>query len=129
MAQGLKKGSTLQGGTYRIEEILGQGTFGITYLATMKEKVSGRLGMMEVDLKVAIKEFFMSDENGRKAITAVGLSWCNYRHGNTQAAAEDTVDWAEVEVAADSAYYDSAYYYDYDTIAAEEVEVIDSVAR
>ncbi|MDE5850217.1 MAG: serine/threonine protein kinase [Muribaculaceae bacterium] len=67
MAQGLKKGSTLQGATYRIEEVLGQGTFGITYLATMKEKVSGRLGMMEVDVKVAIKEFFMSDVNGRKA--------------------------------------------------------------
>ena len=67
MAQGLKKGATLQGGTYRIEEVLGQGTFGITYLATMKEKVKGRLGMMDVDVKVAIKEFFMSDVNGRKA--------------------------------------------------------------
>lgn len=67
MAQVLKKGATLQGGTYRIEEVLGQGSFGITYLATMKEKVSGRLGMMEIDVKIAIKEFFMNDVNGRKA--------------------------------------------------------------
>ena len=32
--QPLKVNSVLQGGTYKIEEVLGQGGFGITYLAT-----------------------------------------------------------------------------------------------
>lgn len=62
----LKKGTTLQGGKYKIEQTLGQGSFGITYLATAKFSASGNLGMMDVVAKVAIKEFFMSDINGRK---------------------------------------------------------------
>lgn len=47
----LKTGSTLQGGKYRIIKSLGQGGFGITYLA---EQV-----MME--RKVCIKEFFLKE--------------------------------------------------------------------
>ena len=53
--QHLQPNTTLQGGKYRIERVLGQGGFGITYLA---EQVS--LGR-----KVAIKEFFMKDLCGR----------------------------------------------------------------
>lgn len=46
--QSLREGMMLQGGKYRIERVLGQGGFGITYLAvhTMLDK------------RVAIKEFF-----------------------------------------------------------------------
>lgn len=62
----LKNGTLLQGGKYRIEQTLGQGSFGITYLATAKFSTSGNLGKMNVLAKVAIKEFFMSDINGRK---------------------------------------------------------------
>ncbi len=47
----LKQGTPLQGGKYIIKRVLGQGGFGITYLA---EQVS--LGR-----EVAIKEFFMKD--------------------------------------------------------------------
>jgi len=47
----LKKGTLLKHGDYRIESVLGQGGFGITYLAY-------QIGL---DRKVAIKEFFMSD--------------------------------------------------------------------
>ena len=47
----LQQGSTLQGGRYRIERVLGQGGFGITYLA---EDCVARQ-------KVAIKEFFMKE--------------------------------------------------------------------
>ena len=59
--QQLKPNTTLQGGKYRIERVLGQGGFGITYKAVMKEKVSGSLGAIDVKIPVAIKEFFMSD--------------------------------------------------------------------
>lgn len=49
--QQLNIGATLQNGKYEIERVLGQGGFGITYLAehTLLEK------------KVAIKEFFPKD--------------------------------------------------------------------
>ena len=47
--QHLRPNTTLQGGKYRIERVLGQGGFGITYLA--------RNTVFDID--VAIKEFFM----------------------------------------------------------------------
>ena len=53
--QHLQPNTTLQGGKYRIEQVLGQGGFGITYLA--------RNTVFDAD--VAIKEFFMKDENNR----------------------------------------------------------------
>ena len=53
--QHLQPNTTLQGGKYRIERVLGQGGFGITYLA--------RNTVFDID--VAIKEFFMKDENNR----------------------------------------------------------------
>ena len=63
----------LQNKKYKIEQIIGQGGFGITYKAIMKETVSGSLGNMEVDVPVAIKEFFMKDtcerEEGTGKIT------------------------------------------------------------
>lgn len=49
--QHLTPNSALQGGKYRITEVLGQGGFGITYLAIQ----SG------LERKVAIKEFFMKE--------------------------------------------------------------------
>ena len=47
----LQPNTTLQGGKYRIERVLGQGGFGITYLAIQTS----------LQRKVAIKEFFMKD--------------------------------------------------------------------
>ena len=47
----LQPNTTLQGGKYRIERVLGQGGFGITYLATQ----------ISLQREVAIKEFFMKD--------------------------------------------------------------------
>ncbi len=65
----LQPGNTLQGGKYRIEKVLGQGTFGITYLASYATTIEGALGKMTVDIKVAIKEFFMSEVNQRNEQT------------------------------------------------------------
>ena len=65
MTHGLNSGTTLHDGTYRIEKVLGQGSFGITYLAAKKERVQTGGGMKEVEVKVAIKEFFMSEVNSR----------------------------------------------------------------
>lgn len=59
---------------YRIIKDLGQGTFGITYLATTKFVVKGALGNIETEINVAIKEFFMRDINGRSDATVTSGS-------------------------------------------------------
>ncbi len=58
--QTLRENTTLQGGKYRIISVLGQGGFGITYLAeqTMLER------------RVAIKEFYMKELCGRDGSTS-----------------------------------------------------------
>jgi len=61
----LKKGITLQNGKYTIEKKIGNGSFGITYLATMRVQVGGSLGSIESTVPVTIKEFFMSELNTR----------------------------------------------------------------
>lgn len=58
--QQLSKGSTLQGGKYVIERVLGQGGFGITYLATHSF----------LEKQVAIKEFFPKDFCERNGTTS-----------------------------------------------------------
>ncbi len=55
---------------YRIEKVLGQGTFGITYEAT--PILTGGLGELATNRRVAIKEFFMRDINIRDGITVMG---------------------------------------------------------
>ena len=65
MVTELKNGTTLQNGKYTIINSLGQGSFGITYLATTKLTIMGKLGQMETTVNVAIKEFFMSEMNSR----------------------------------------------------------------
>ena len=57
----LFKNAPLQGGRYVIESVLGQGGFGVTYLATMRAELKGSLGTMNTNVRVAIKEFFMKD--------------------------------------------------------------------
>lgn len=59
--QHLQSNTTLQGGKYKIENVLGQGGFGITYLAeqTLLKK------------KVAIKEFFIRELCARDDTTCV----------------------------------------------------------
>ena len=61
--QSLPAGTILRGPvyTYTIETVLGQGAFGITYLASTS--VAGPLG--EIEVPVAIKEFFAKELNDR----------------------------------------------------------------
>ena len=56
----LQQDYTLQDGNYRILKVLGQGGFGITYLAIQ----------VRLDRKVAIKEFFMKDFCERNEVTS-----------------------------------------------------------
>lgn len=65
MSNTLQIGMTLAGGKYTIVGVLGRGTFGITYKATMQVDVAGELGNLKTTLNVAIKEFFMNEMNSR----------------------------------------------------------------
>ena len=56
----LQPGTTLCGGKYRIERVLGQGGFGITYLAVQTG----------LNRRVAVKEFFMKDLCNRDETTS-----------------------------------------------------------
>ena len=75
----LPSGYELEGKSYRyrIERVLGQGSFGITYLATTRVTVDGSLGKLETRLRVAIKEFFMEDLNGRQGSTVTSSGQSN----------------------------------------------------
>ena len=66
----LKAGTVLQGGKYRIEKILGQGGFGITYLASIEIESVQSLGRIKMEVPVTIKEFFMKDHCNRDATTS-----------------------------------------------------------
>ena len=56
----LRANTLLQGGKYRIEKVLGQGGFGITYLASQEL----------LDRKVCIQEFFFKEYCERDEATS-----------------------------------------------------------
>ncbi len=66
----LKENSQLRNGKYKITKVLGQGGFGITYLALSRETIEGNIGKFDVDVPVAIKEFFVKDNCLRNEETA-----------------------------------------------------------
>ena len=70
----LSPGSVLNGNhyNYKIEKVLGQGTFGITYLA--KVSLQGQLGQLDINVHVTIKEFFMKEINGREGTSVTASS-------------------------------------------------------
>lgn len=57
----LRNNAILCNGKYKIERVLGQGGFGITYLAKQKVSVAGALGTIDAEIEVTIKEFFMKE--------------------------------------------------------------------
>ncbi len=66
----LQPNTLLQGGKYRIVKTLGQGGFGITYLAMKKIIDKDDLGEIETWVKVTIKEFFMKEHCDRDTQTS-----------------------------------------------------------
>ena len=63
----LLNGCKLQNGEYRIEKKIGQGGFGITYLARWYKEVQGAIGSANIYSMVVIKEFFWSKYCNREA--------------------------------------------------------------
>ena len=59
--QHLQPDTVLQNGKYKIERVLGQGGFGITYLASQTISIDGPIGSIKTEIKLAVKEFFMSE--------------------------------------------------------------------
>ena len=70
----LSSGSILSGNqyNYKIVKVLGQGAFGITYLA--KVSLQGQLGQLDSNVYVTIKEFFMKEINGREGTNVTSSS-------------------------------------------------------
>ena len=70
----LQPGTVIHGthNDYRIERVLGQGSFGITYVANVRLK--GRLGAIESTAMVAIKEFFLRDVSSRNGLRVFAVS-------------------------------------------------------
>jgi formylglycine-generating enzyme required for sulfatase activity/predicted Ser/Thr protein kinase len=73
--QQLRQGTVLkaQKYTYTIREVLGQGGFGITYLASTELWMEGELGRLKVKTNVAIKEFFLKDHCERDSASGTQM--------------------------------------------------------
>ena len=136
----LTSGTLLHGGTYKIDKVLGQGSFGITYLA---EHTS--LGK-----KVAIKEFFMKELNSRGNDGSItGMSDGSLSHNYGQKFKKEAINLSRLEHpnivrVTDSFDENGTYYYVMDYIDGcnlndylksnsvsqkEAVEIITDVAK
>ncbi len=87
----LINGTTLKNGKYTIVQKIGQGSFGITYLATTRMSLNGQLGVLDVDVNVTIKEFFMSgmctrSDDGTSVERTDSSLVINYKHKFTREA-------------------------------------------
>ena len=113
----LKINTLLRHGTYRILKKLGQGSFGITYLA--EHTALGK--------KVAIKEFFMKDINSRSddgSITGITDGSLSYNYG--QKFKREALNLAKLEHpnivrVTDCFDENSTYYYVMDFIEGENL--------
>lgn len=117
MQQQLLVGTLLRGGTYRIEAVLGQGTFGITYLAE-------HTGL---DRKVAIKEFFMKELNSRgESGSLTGMSDGSLSYNYCQKFQKEAInlsrlDHPNIVRVTDSFCENGTYYYVMDYIEGQNL--------
>ena len=115
MQQQLTIGALLRGGSYKIEKVLGQGSFGITYLAEHTN-----LGK-----KVAIKEFFMKELNSRGddgSITGMTDGSLSYNYGQKfkkEAINLSRLDHPNIVRVTDSFDENGTYYYVMDYIEGQ----------
>ncbi len=115
--QQLTVGTLLYRGTYRIEKVLGQGSFGITYLA-----VHVNLGK-----KVAIKEFFMRELNSRgddgsiTGMTDGSLSHNYYVKFQKEAINLSQLDHPNIVRVTDSFSENGTFYYVMDFIEGQNL--------
>ena len=113
----LQAGTLLHGDTYQIEKVLGQGSFGITYLAvhTVLER------------KVCIKEFFMKEINTRNAdgsITGMTDGSLSYNYGQKfkkEALNLSRLDHPNIVRVTDSFEENGTYYYVMDYIDGDNL--------
>ena len=103
----LQAGTLLHGDSYKIEKVLGQGSFGITYLAVH----------MALERKVCIKEFFMKEINTRNAdgsITGMTDGSLSYNYGQKfkkEALNLSRLDHPNIVRVTDSFEENGTYYY------------------
>lgn len=113
----LEKNTLLHGGTYRIEKALGQGSFGITYLANHTA----------LNRKVAIKEFFMKELNTRGedgSISGMTDGSLSYNYGQKfkkEAMNLSQLDHPNIVRVTDSFEENGTYYYVMDYIEGENL--------
>lgn len=113
----LKINTILRGGTYRILKKLGQGSFGITYLAEHTE----------LSKKVAIKEFFMKDINSRTDDGSItGITDGSFSYNYSQKFKREALNLAKLEHpnivrVTDCFDENNTYYYVMDFIEGENL--------
>ena len=113
----LQTGTLLHGDTYKIEKVLGQGSFGITYLAVH----------MVLERKVCIKEFFMKEINTRNvdgSITGMTDGSLSYNYGQKfkkEALNLSRLDHPNIVRVTDSFEENGTYYYVMDYIDGDNL--------
>lgn len=113
----LQTGTLLHGDTYKIEKVLGQGSFGITYLAVH----------MALERKVCIKEFFMKEINTRNvdgSITGMTDGSLSYNYGQKfkkEALNLSRLDHPNIVRVTDSFEENGTYYYVMDYIDGDNL--------
>ena len=106
-------------GTYQIECVLGQGSFGITYLATH----------IALNKKVAIKEFFMKGLNSRSAdgsVSGMDVGSLQYNYGQKfkkEALNLALLDHPNIVRVTDSFEENGTFYYVMDYIEGQNLNV------
>ena len=114
---------------YRIEGILGQGSFGITYKAKAFTVIKGKFGeeLVETNTPKAIKEFFMKEVNEREesgAITGMsegGLSYNYAQKFKKEAENLASMNHPNIVKVIDFISANNTYYYVMDFIEGENL--------
>ena len=123
----LLSGTTLQNGKYTIVKSLGQGSFGITYLATTTLTIMGKLGQMDTTVNVAIKEFFMRDVNQRDrngsitGMTEGSLAYNYAQKFRKEAERLATMNHPNIVKVMDFVEANNTFYYVMDFIDGEDI--------